>query len=262
MNIDTKRFEALIFTPMFLVRRLTFALIVVMIKESLAVQVCLVQYCSLGLLVYLILITPMETNIHNKIQIFNESLLLILAGMLFLFTEYVESPITRYDIGWWLIYGILFNIIVNILSLALIGAKMLQEWCHKKSLEKACNERLVAVKKARLAGSVCWKEDLYQLELYQKEQANSRIAPLPRPQDANIDANATPNDEGLLAPRVSEVRNELQLIVKSSQQDFNQVGQIEEEEKVPNQLLRTRSPLSELKPFSSAKNAVEKEVSS
>ena len=125
--MDYRRLKALLFVPLFLFRRFLFALTAVYLGSSIVAQVYLVHYASLSLLIYMMLILPMENEVHNGVQIFNESILLLLTGMLFLFTEFVGDPIMRYRVGWWLIYIIVFNLAVNVISLLFHANKTIQK---------------------------------------------------------------------------------------------------------------------------------------
>ena len=59
----------------------------------------------------------MVDRINNFIQIFNEHFVLVSIQSLFLFTNYVEDPIVRYQFGFYFIYMIGANITVNLIVL-------------------------------------------------------------------------------------------------------------------------------------------------
>ena len=65
----------------------------------------------------------MESRLHNVIQLFNEILVLLCVWLMFLFTDYVPDPVTRYDLAWKLIYLVAFAIGVNLLLLVIMIAK-------------------------------------------------------------------------------------------------------------------------------------------
>lgn len=56
----------------------------------------------------------MQGFANNFVQIFNESVVLLIVISLVLFTDFVPNPVDRYDLGYALLYIIAFNIAVNI----------------------------------------------------------------------------------------------------------------------------------------------------
>ena len=51
---------------------------------------------------------------NNAAQIFNEMSLLVICIMMFNFTDHVPNPKDRYEIGWYFLYIIYFNVVINL----------------------------------------------------------------------------------------------------------------------------------------------------
>ena len=98
-------------------RRLLFALVIGNVMRTIVYQVLLVDYLSLMLLAYYLSILPMNDKINNFIQIFNEFVVLTAIQLLFLFTDYVQDPEMRYDLGYYYLYMVAGNVIINLIIL-------------------------------------------------------------------------------------------------------------------------------------------------
>jgi hypothetical protein len=98
-NVNTFRKYATWFTTLFLVRRLIFACVIAFVQFSVVAQIAIVDACSTILLAFYLSVRPMNGGSHNFIQIFNETMFLLIVQSLFLFTNYVTSPIQRYFFG-------------------------------------------------------------------------------------------------------------------------------------------------------------------
>ena len=57
---------------------------------------------------------------NNTAQIFNEVSLLIICTMMFNFTDHIPDPKARYQIGWYFLYLIYFNVGVNLTLVAIL----------------------------------------------------------------------------------------------------------------------------------------------
>ena len=57
---------------------------------------------------------PLTNGITNAVQIFNECVVIICVWFIFNFTEFVADPFERYVLGWYFLYFIAFNVVVNV----------------------------------------------------------------------------------------------------------------------------------------------------
>lgn len=93
--------------------------------RTIVYQVLLVDYLSLMLLAYYLSILPMNDKINNFIQIFNEFVVLTAIQLLFLFTDYVQDPEMRYDLGYYYLYMVAGNVIINLIILITLILQMI-----------------------------------------------------------------------------------------------------------------------------------------
>ena len=77
-------------------------------------QIAINIYSTSIMLQYLVSVHPMRGRIFNWIQIFNEFVLLVLAGCLFMFTDFVQDASYRYEFGWFFLALIAFNVVINV----------------------------------------------------------------------------------------------------------------------------------------------------
>ena len=61
----------------------------------------------------------MESDLFNNLAIFNELMLLLLGYLMYLFTDYVPTPETRYFFGKVLLNMLYFNVGVNLIVLGI-----------------------------------------------------------------------------------------------------------------------------------------------
>lgn len=109
---------------------------------------------------FFIKVKPLNQPFLNRIEIFNECCLLCSTYFLFLFTDFVPSPTTRYTLGWAFIGLQIANIGVNWLcllykvvsALRVVFLKAYYKWKAKRA-EKA--------KKAAIEVKEEKKEDIF-----------------------------------------------------------------------------------------------------
>jgi len=53
--------------------------------------------------------------VNNTVQMFNEWCLLCSCIFLFNFTEYCPYAKMRYELGWWFLYFLYFNLAINVI---------------------------------------------------------------------------------------------------------------------------------------------------
>ena len=95
-----------------------------------------VDFLSMFLLSYYFSVLPMVDSINNFIQIFNEILVMLVIVTLFLFTDYVEDPETRYRFGGHLNVLLAANVGINLI--VLVATIIIQ---IKKSIKRALLKR-------------------------------------------------------------------------------------------------------------------------
>ena len=114
--------------------------------NSIVLQVLLADVLSTLMLVFFLTVWPMEDNLNNAIHIFNEIMVLVCIWMMFLFTDYVPEPSTKYDLAWYLIYLIVFNITVNLGVFFYTTARQsytaARGACHKRNVKNAIDKRV------------------------------------------------------------------------------------------------------------------------
>ena len=124
MQFDTSKQSCLHFTALFLYRRLLFAIVIVLIDFQVVLQLAQTSMSGLALLTYIIVWQPMESRLFNNLAIFNELMLLLIGYQMYLFTEFIPVPETRYLFGKFLLYLLYFNVAVNLVVLAFeIGSR-------------------------------------------------------------------------------------------------------------------------------------------
>ena len=82
---------------------------------GLTAQLALQLYTSLGTLMFLFAVKPMESALLNFTEIYNELTFLACIYMSFFFTDFVPDPSQKENYGWCFIFIVLLNITVNVL---------------------------------------------------------------------------------------------------------------------------------------------------
>lgn len=90
----------------------------------------------------------MADRANNFIQVFNESVVLVSEWLMFHFTDYVEDPLKRYELGWYFLYFVAVNVIFNVLILFyVLGNKIFvaaRRWYLKRKARKLAELRIQA----------------------------------------------------------------------------------------------------------------------
>lgn len=91
------------------------------------------------MLSWLILVRPFDSQFKNYLECTNETIVLILAYLGFLFSDYVESPVARYSFGFFYIGLIALGLAINILGMVWQTTtdlmKIYRRWRQKKSVQ-------------------------------------------------------------------------------------------------------------------------------
>ena len=84
-------------------------------------------------------IEPLLDPFSNRLELYNNFTIIILAYCLMLFTEFVPSPLTRYDIGFVMIFLTAQNIAVNLAIIARSPIRQLILRCRRYHALKKVN---------------------------------------------------------------------------------------------------------------------------
>ena len=99
---------------MFLGRRIIFAFVIIFCAASIVLQVFLADILCTLLLVYYFTVMPLKNGLTNAVQIFNEVIVIVSVWFIFNFTNFVADPLERYKLGWYFLYFIAFNVVINV----------------------------------------------------------------------------------------------------------------------------------------------------
>ena len=91
-DLRTDSFLPLLYNIIQTLRRLLIASLAIFVKQHPFLQVQLVVLHSILTLAYLILVKPFTKPLQNKLEIFNESCILLSSYSLFFFTDYLYDP--------------------------------------------------------------------------------------------------------------------------------------------------------------------------
>ena len=112
-TLNTHTLYVLLYQVAFLMRRLFYALIFVLLANYPSFQIILIASLSMVMLTNLIVNKPFKEQILNYMEIFNELTFAIVSYFFLLFTEFNQNIDLKTYIGWLLICLTLFNITVN-----------------------------------------------------------------------------------------------------------------------------------------------------
>jgi len=141
-NVDTVgKPLALLFTPLFLIRRLLFALFAVM-AENVLVQLFVTIYASLVLILFYAVVWPMSDTINNVLQLGNEVFFFTCVHFMLIFTDYTTDPVKRQTIGYAYLSFVAFNILINIVLIAYTIKQQSQEaYRNRRNMNKPMHRK-------------------------------------------------------------------------------------------------------------------------
>jgi len=114
---------ALMFTPLFMVRRILFALFAIVVNNVL-VQLFVTIGASFVLVFFYATVWPMDNTVHNVQQLGNEIVFLWCLQFMLVFTDYTTDPEKRHKIGF--VY-LMFIGVATVLNLVLIGYTLFKQ---------------------------------------------------------------------------------------------------------------------------------------
>ena len=86
---------------------------------------------SLLLQSYCLETEPMESDIFDFLLCFNEGVLTVCMYLMFIFTDYVGEPETRYYFGYYFLYLFYFNLAINLVLLVYEVTIMVKRECSR-----------------------------------------------------------------------------------------------------------------------------------
>jgi hypothetical protein len=131
MKIEHNSYSYLVY-HVFLFRRIAFGLIpITFVRYKVFQPMCLVflnQFC----LMFYAGVYPYDSYLKNRNEVFNEVIMMILTYHILLFTEFINEPSTRYEIGKSFLGFLALLITVNLIILVV---DVLQKYFRKKKLD-------------------------------------------------------------------------------------------------------------------------------
>ena len=123
--------KAMVFHLMDHLRRLIFAGSAVYMAFNGSLQVFVMIYVTLAVVIINIHIKPLESKFKNRMALYDECTILLIGCWLLGCTDVMTIPIGRTIIGFWLIFLISQNVVVNLLLLLRIALKSVKRLAKK-----------------------------------------------------------------------------------------------------------------------------------
>ena len=98
----------------FYVRRTLLALTVVMLRWILVGQFFVFVMTSVFQVIFIGIVKPMKDSSHNRREIFNEAMTIMLYYHVFCFTDFVRDPYMRYNLGYTCLFFNLVHLLANL----------------------------------------------------------------------------------------------------------------------------------------------------
>ena len=102
------------FPFIFCLRRLVAAIIIFWLPKYGAIQIILSVYSNVASMLFIIASKPKPTRYDNRLEIFNEVMILVISLNLFTFTDFVPDSIQRLNMGYFLLAQNYFSISLNV----------------------------------------------------------------------------------------------------------------------------------------------------
>lgn len=85
----------------------------------------------MALLGYILYFQPLESALFNRLAIFNECMLVFMGYQVYLFTDFVPEPETRYILGKFLLVLLYMNIAMNLVVMGTEVANRSSRWAKR-----------------------------------------------------------------------------------------------------------------------------------
>ena len=150
----------LLFPALLFGRRICLTLGVLLIREFLWAQIATIFLFSTAMVIYLLHTRHFKNPFDTKMEVFNESTLVMLSYGLMMFTGFVEDAKLRYNIGWYYLTGSLGNITVHLSFLIRESSKPIKRSARKKLyIRKRKQAHAKALKKVILKSKKAKEEE-------------------------------------------------------------------------------------------------------
>jgi len=142
-KLDLNKGRLVIAVPMaFFVRRVLLSLTVVWLRGYPVFQIFITNFSVLAVIILHGQIEPYATRFENRLETFNELLVVGIVYHMCIFSPWVYSAQRKYGAGWSIIAITCFNIAVNILVLLFNMIKGAINYCRKKKELKAVKKHM------------------------------------------------------------------------------------------------------------------------
>jgi len=121
----------LLYHSIFILRRISFALVAVLLTHWPFFQVIWYFVQSVLIITYNLKVQPFKEPIHNYLEVFNEICIAFCGFHLIAFTDFVDDSRTKYNAGWSMILLTLTNIFVNLVVIVIFTVRLLK-FLYKK----------------------------------------------------------------------------------------------------------------------------------
>ena len=128
VRLDT--YARALYTPLGFVRRAYIVANVIFLGSFPVLQIGLFLAQQLAFSLYLYHTRPFEEPKLNRLEMFNEGMLLLCASSLLVFTDYIEDADTQYTFGWGVAGIMLSTVIIN--TFIATGDQIMEAWRHLK----------------------------------------------------------------------------------------------------------------------------------
>jgi len=135
-----KRFIALFHPFWFVMRRLVFALLVVVAESQLWLQIVVAFAFALAHGAYLAAYKPLTNDRMLKLELMNEGTHFILLYHVMLFAGMVPAPSARFDLGYSFIFFLCVNLLVHVVFIVIETVHMLRVFFRRKCFKKVATE--------------------------------------------------------------------------------------------------------------------------
>lgn len=146
LNLNTRQFSAVVWSSVFMLRRILFAVSIALIGQNLVLQLTLLIYLTHGMLAFQVLNMPFQDLNYNLLALVNEILLLTALTLMFLYSDFVGQPETRYGFGEMLLDLMYFNFAAN---LVIILFEVLSEPIRQQRLKYKKYRELKRLRKSK-----------------------------------------------------------------------------------------------------------------
>lgn len=98
----------------FCLRRLLLAILIVIVKDILVLQIAAYIYSTLIMVYYLKIMQPKESIMINRLEVMNESFMLLSTYFMLVCSDWYDNLEARYEIGTAFLVGIFSLMILNV----------------------------------------------------------------------------------------------------------------------------------------------------